>query len=164
LQAELGCKQINSFRKKGGKDGRNSPVKITKLGEEPMKVYKNIKILFIFCLFAVFIADVGFGKSATEILKEAPSAFRAAASATVSTMPPNFSELAEKVKAGVVNVRVAKKLKISPGEGFSGGPFGQRDPFEDFFGPFRGFGGNVPERRQQGVGSGFIMLFTALYS
>ena len=68
-------------------------------------------------------------------------------------VPGNFSDLAEKVRTGVVNIQVS-----SAGfEGFRGNPFGDRDPFGDFFGHFGGLGNNVPERRQQGVGSGFIM-------
>jgi serine protease Do len=73
-------------------------------------------------------------------------------------IPANFSELAEKVRPGVVNIQVAKKIKnINFGfRHFSGAPFGEKNPFGDFFGPFseenppRGF-------EQRGVGSGFVM-------
>jgi serine protease Do len=69
-------------------------------------------------------------------------------------VPANFSELAEKVRAGVVNIQVSKKVKNIGFYNFPDNPFGDRNPFGDFFGPFRG---NQPERKQQGVGSGFIM-------
>jgi len=73
-------------------------------------------------------------------------------------IPANFSELAEKVRPGVVNIQVAKKIKnINFGfRHFSGAPFGEKNPFGDFFGPFseenppRGF-------EQRSVGSGFVM-------
>jgi len=73
-------------------------------------------------------------------------------------IPANFNELAEKVRTGVVNIQVVKKVKnIDFGfRHFSGTPFGEKNPFGDFFGPFseenppRGF-------EQRGVGSGFVM-------
>ncbi|MBA4424129.1 MAG: peptidase [Syntrophus sp. (in: bacteria)] len=72
-------------------------------------------------------------------------------------VPANFSDLAEKVRPGVVNIQVSKKVKNAGFERFGGNPSGDRNPFGEFFGPFGGFGNNAPERRQQGVGSGFIM-------
>ena len=70
-------------------------------------------------------------------------------------VPGNFSDLAEKVRTGVVNIQVSKKVKNVGLERFGrGNPFGDRNPFGDFFGPFEG---NQPDRKQQGVGSGFIM-------
>jgi serine protease Do len=59
------------------------------------------------------------------------------------------------VRAGVVNIQVSKKVKNVGLERFGrGNPFGDRNPFGDFFGPFER---NQPDRKQQGVGSGFIM-------
>jgi len=72
-------------------------------------------------------------------------------------VPGNFSDLAEQVRAGVVNIQVSKKVSAAGFERFGGNPFGDRDPFEDFFGHFGGRGRSAPERRQQGIGSGFIM-------
>ncbi|RPJ04686.1 MAG: peptidase, partial [Deltaproteobacteria bacterium] len=73
-------------------------------------------------------------------------------------VPANFSDLAEKVRPGVVNIQVVKKVK-NIGSGFRhfpGSPFGEQNPFGDFFGPFSE--GN-PSRgyKQQGVGSGFVV-------
>jgi serine protease Do len=72
-------------------------------------------------------------------------------------VPANFSDLAEKVRSGVVNVQVVKKVK-NIGFGFRqfGNPFGEKNPFGDFFGPFSE--GNPPGGfEQRGVGSGFVM-------
>ncbi|MBW1773953.1 MAG: DegQ family serine endoprotease [Deltaproteobacteria bacterium] len=73
-------------------------------------------------------------------------------------IPANFSDLAEKARPGVVNIRTVKSMK-------GGGPV-----FRHFFGnpysdqkPFRGFPGPSPrghaprDFRQQSLGSGFIM-------
>ena len=57
----------------------------------------------------------------------------------------------------MVNIQVSKKVKNAGFEKFGGNPFGGRNPFGEFFGPFGALGNNAPERRQQGVGSGFIM-------
>jgi serine protease Do len=76
----------------------------------------------------------------------------------VAMVPANFSQLAEIARPGVVNIRTERTMK---GGGrvyrhFFGDPFGgQRNPFEDFFGPF----GEQPQReqKQQSLGSGFII-------
>jgi serine protease Do len=74
-------------------------------------------------------------------------------------VPNNFSELAEKARPGVVNVRTVKTIK---GGGrvfrhFYGDPFGgKRSPFDDFFGPFSE-NGPQQEFKQRSLGSGFIM-------
>jgi serine protease Do len=76
----------------------------------------------------------------------------------VPMVPANFTELAEKVKPGVVNIRTVRTIK---GGGrvfrhFFGEPFGGRNnPFEDFFGPFS----EQPQRdfKQRSLGSGFII-------
>jgi len=67
-------------------------------------------------------------------------------------VPANFSDLAEKVRPGVVNIQVAKTVK-NAGFGF---PNAFRTPFGDFFGPFSE---ENPHRspEQQGVGSGFVI-------
>jgi serine protease Do len=72
-------------------------------------------------------------------------------------VPANFNDLAEKVRSGVVNVQVVKKVK-NIGFGFRqfGNPFGEKNPFGNFFGPFSE--GNPPGGfEQRGVGSGFVM-------
>jgi len=76
-----------------------------------------------------------------------------------STMiPMNFTDLAQKAKPGVVNIRTVKIVK---GGGrvfrhFFGKPFGDNDPFKDFSGPFQR---QDPQRefKQRSLGSGFII-------
>ena len=122
-----------------------------------MKPRKNIKIVLIALLLAGAVAGFGYGMTATAKTGEAQAAATAAVSAGSPMVPGNFSDLAEKVRTGVVNIQVSKKVKNAGFEKFGGNPFGDRNPFGEFFGPFGGFGNNAPERRQQGVGSGFIM-------
>jgi serine protease Do len=119
-----------------------------------MKTKKNIKIVLIALLLAGAVAGFGYGMTATAKNGEAQAAATAAVSAGSPMVPGNFSDLAEKVRAGVVNIQVSKKVKNTGFERFRGNPFGDRNPFGDFFGPFEG---NQPDRKQQGVGSGFIM-------
>jgi serine protease Do len=63
-------------------------------------------------------------------------------------VPENFSELAEKARPGVVNIRTVKTVKDGGpvfrhffGNPFGGkSPFGDKNPFEDFSGPHSGGG------------------------
>ncbi len=120
-----------------------------------MKPRRNFKIVLIALLLAGAVAGFGYGMTATAKTGEAQAAATAAVSAGSPMVPGNFSDLAEKVRTGVVNIQVSKKVKNVGLERFSrGNPFGDRNPFGDFFGPFEG---NQPDRKQQGVGSGFIM-------
>jgi len=73
--------------------------------------------------------------------------------------PESFSELAEQAKPGVVNIRTVKIIKGgSPVfRHFFGQPFGgNRNPFDEFFGPFQG-DGNQRDFKQRSLGSGFII-------
>ena len=89
----------------------------------------------------------------------------AAKDTAVPMVPMNFSGLAEKARPGVVNIRTETSIK---GGGrvfrhFFGNPFqdrrprGEKDPFEEFFGPF--FRNQPPQRdfKQRSLGSGFIL-------
>jgi serine protease Do len=79
-------------------------------------------------------------------------------------VPINFSELAQKVRDGVVNIRTVKTMKDGGPvfRHFFGNPFGQKNPFGDqdrhrnFFGPHHDQG---PSRdfKQRSLGSGFII-------
>ncbi|MCP4370167.1 MAG: trypsin-like serine protease, partial [Deltaproteobacteria bacterium] len=74
-------------------------------------------------------------------------------------IPMNFTDLAQKAKPGVVNIRTVKIVK---GGGrvfrhFFGKPFGNNDPFKDFFGPFQGQDPQQREFKQRSLGSGFII-------
>jgi serine protease Do len=122
-----------------------------------MKPRKNFKIVLIALLFAGAIAGFVYGMAATARPSEAQAASTAVATAASPMVPGNFSDLADKVRNGVVNIQVSKKVRNAQFESFGGNPFGDQNPFGDFFGPFGGSGNNAPGRRQQGVGSGFIM-------
>jgi len=80
------------------------------------------------------------------------------AASDVVMVPQNFSALAEKVGAGVVNIRTEK---IVSGGGrvfrhFGQNPFGNDDRFNDFFEKF--FGDQMPrEHKERSLGSGFII-------
>lgn len=73
-------------------------------------------------------------------------------------IPMSFTDLAQKAKPGVVNIRTVKIVK---GGGrvfrhFFGKPFEDNDPFKDFSGPFPK---QDPQRefKQRSLGSGFII-------
>ncbi|MEJ2037683.1 MAG: DegQ family serine endoprotease [Desulfosarcinaceae bacterium] len=76
----------------------------------------------------------------------------------VAMVPANFTQLAEKAKPGVVNISTVRTIK---GGGkvyrhFFGDRFrGNRNPFDEFFGPFF----DQPQRdfKQRSLGSGFII-------
>jgi serine protease Do len=93
-------------------------------------------------------AVLAFGFGASAVIKPTqPAALASPAGGDTGMVPANFSQLAEKVRPGVVNIQVVKKVKNI---GFQGNPFG------DFFGPFSGE--NPPRSpEQRGVGSGFVM-------
>ena len=131
-----------------------------------MEQKKKFKTIFITLLAAAAMVGLGYGM-ATALKPDAidksmpPNSQPAASMATVSgtpMVPANFSDLAEQVRSGVVNIQVVKKVK-NVGFGaphFNGNPFGGRNPFEDFFGPSPE--GNSPRGfEQRGVGSGFVM-------
>ena len=128
-----------------------------------MKQRSSIKIVLIALLLAGAVAGLGYGMTAAAKTGGAQTGPAASVSAATPMVPANFSDLAEKVRPGVVNIQVSKKVKNAGFEQFGGNPFGDRnpfgdqDPFGEFFGHFGGLKNNIPERRQQGVGSGFIM-------
>ncbi len=104
-------------------------------------------------------ALVGFGYGVSTAVKDSttPSPTLVKDS-DIPMVPANFSQLAEKVRPGVVNIQVVKKVKnVDFGfPQFFGNPFGENNPFGDFFGPFSEK--NPPRSfEQRGVGSGFVM-------
>ncbi|RJR51306.1 MAG: DegQ family serine endoprotease [Desulfobacteraceae bacterium] len=75
--------------------------------------------------------------------------------------PCSFSELAETAGPSVVNISAVKTVQGGVPSPF-GSPFGEDDPMRDFFEKFFGqrspFGQRPPqERKQQGLGSGFVI-------
>lgn len=110
---------------------------------------KHVKPKHWITALATLVALVGISAmSAATTAKEAPE----------NRIPMSFSELAEKARPGVVNIRTVKTVN---GGGpvfrhFFGSPHGRRDPFRDFFVP------NSPrephrEFKQRSLGSGFII-------
>lgn len=92
------------------------------------------------------------------ILVSGIGTFQSTAESQVRMIPQNFTKLADKARPAVVNIRTVKTIK---GGGrvfrhFFGNPFGNRDPFRDFFrrspknGPSRDF-------KERSLGSGFII-------
>ena len=68
---------------------------------------------------------------------------------------PSFAGLVEKLKPSVVNISTTSVVRERGFSPFSS-PFGEEDPFEEFF---KRFFGEVPQQefRQHGLGSGFII-------
>ena len=88
-----------------------------------------------------------------------PAVFATTQETGVVMVPNNFSQLAKDAKPSVVNIRTVTTIK---GGGrvfkhfFGGPPNGQKNPFEEFWGPFQD---NQPQRdfKQRSLGSGFII-------
>jgi serine protease Do len=80
----------------------------------------------------------------------------ASAALKVSTLP-QIADLVDELKKSVVNIQVTKKVKSPEGRfPFFRGPWGERDPFRDFFEKF--FGDRFPkEFEQKSLGSGVII-------
>jgi serine protease Do len=70
---------------------------------------------------------------------------------------PDFADLAAALKESVVNIRVSKKVEGLHGRvPFFRGPWGERDPFREFFEKF--FGDQLPkEFEQKSLGSGVVI-------
>jgi len=121
-----------------------------------MEHTKRIKTILIALLLVGSVIGLGYGMSTAIKASHAGPAPAPAVSET-PMVPANFTDLARVVRPGVVNIQVVKKVK-NVGFGFRsfGGPFGDKNPFGDFFGPF--LEGNSPRSfEQRGVGSGFVM-------
>jgi serine protease Do len=122
-----------------------------------MEQKKNLKKILISLLMVGAMLGFGYGVS-TAVKHPEPAVSTGSTVFETPMVPANFSDLAEKVRPGVVNIQVVKKVK-NVGFGFRnfpGNPFGDNNPFGDFFGPFPE--GNPPRGfEQRGVGSGFVM-------
>ena len=69
---------------------------------------------------------------------------------------PSFSELAEKASPAVVNISTVKVVQISKRLKRFFSPFGENDPFNEFF---KKFFGEIPEskKKEHALGSGFLI-------
>ena len=116
-----------------------------------MKTKKRIKKALLALVMATALVGAGYGMSSAVKSADHPAA-AVTKSSDIPMVPANFSDLAEKVRPGVVNIQVVKTVK-NAGFGF---PYPFRTPFGDFFGPFSDE--NPPRSpEQQGVGSGFVI-------
>jgi serine protease Do len=118
----------------------------------------KIKRKQILIALIVVALVVGLGYGASRATKSSDGAASKGTDAPIM-VPGNFTELAENVRDGVVNIQAVKNGK---GGGrvfrhFFGNPHGRQNPFEDFFGP--GLGGDDPSEgfQQKSLGSGFII-------
>ncbi len=78
--------------------------------------------------------------------------------APAQTTPGSFSSLVNRIGPAVVNIRAEKLVQTQGmfGPPAEESPFGQQDPFQEFYRRF--FGDQAPrEYRQQGLGSGFVI-------
>ncbi len=78
---------------------------------------------------------------------------------SASPMPPSFAPLVSRLAPAVVNINTEKHVSSSRGFDIPG--YGQRDPFDEFFGRFFGrrfdrYHGRSLERPVKSLGSGFI--------
>jgi serine protease Do len=115
------------------------------------KISKKLTLGIVVLVLAGFIWGFGLQQ---ETVAKAPTPV----DSKVQMAPMNFAVLAVDAKPGVVNIRTVKTMK---GGGpvsrhFFGNPFGGKDPFHEFFGPFSERG---PSRdfKQRSLGSGFIL-------
>ncbi len=118
-----------------------------------MEYQKRFRKSLITAVLGVAILGIGYGMS-TALGSSHQSAVPESNIAQIQMVPANFSELAEKVKPGVVNIQVVKKTQ-NIGFAFPnipGSPFGEDSPFGRFF-EFN----PPPDQKQEGVGSGFVI-------
>ena len=118
----------------------------------------NFKRVLLAPVLAASLVGSGYGISKAVKTPDTP-ATTAAKSSAIAMVPANFTELAEKVRPGVVNIQVVKRIKNAAfgSDDSSENPFGENNPFGDFFGPFSGGRGSRSAPVQRGVGSGFII-------
>jgi serine protease Do len=120
--------------------------------------HKNrFKSIIIALAIVGVLTGVGLGVSVA-VKPSVPAVSTEAPLAQPPMIPASFSTLAEKVRPGVVNIQVIKKVKnVDLGFGpMRRSPLGEKDPFRDFFGPFAP---RNPNRNfeQRSVGSGFVI-------
>ena len=116
-----------------------------------MERKKRIKKIVLALIMAGALVGGGYGFS-TAVKVSDVTANAATQISETQMVPANFSELAEKVRPGVVNIQVVKTVKNA---GFAF-PRSFGNPFGDFFGPFSDEN-HQRSPEQQGVGSGFVI-------
>jgi serine protease Do len=115
-----------------------------------MKMEKKAR-KWMFILLTLTALSAGAGLVTWFAPERAPVAQAMAA----SSVPGSFAELAKKASPSVVNISTVKVVK-GQGVGPMPMPFGQGDPFRDFFERF--FRDQLPkDYRQQSLGTGFVI-------
>src|SRR5512136_1100011 len=98
-----------------------------------MQQKKDFKSTFMVLVMLGVLAFAGLGVSLA-VKQSTPAVSKESPLPQPQMIPASFSELAEKVRPGVVNIQVVQKIKnVNTGFGpFSGLPFGGNDPFGEF--------------------------------
>ena len=93
---------------------------------------------------------------ARDLFSSSPSEQSAPAPASEAGQLPSLAGVAQSAMPAVVNISTTQKLRRrrAPFSTPEPSPFGERDPFEEFF---RRFGEQPPPSRQRSLGSGFII-------
>jgi serine protease Do len=106
-----------------------------------MKTKKRVKKVLLALVMAGALVGLGYGIAPAVKSNDIPAP-AVVKSSDSPTVPANFSELAEKVRPGVVNIQVVKTVKNAG--------FGFPNPFRTPENPHR-------DPEQPGVGSGFVI-------
>jgi len=122
-----------------------------------MQKQRSFKNGLVKVVLAMAVLGIGYGMSTTVTSSQQPATSPSqtvSSHAEVPMIPANFSGIAERVRPGVVNIQVVKKMQ---NVGFAvpnmpGSPFGDNSPFGRFF-----EGNPPPNQTQEGVGSGFVI-------
>ncbi len=116
-------------------------------------------VIAVLCLLLGVGGGLWFGVSAGG--RDAPFWMEPKGGQLPLVQAPNFADLAERLNPSVVNISTTQVVRGQqrrqvPRFPFPS-PFGERDPFEEFFERF--FGGEGPQRelRRRSLGSGFII-------
>jgi serine protease Do len=118
-----------------------------------MERIKHYRIGLIAAVLAVVVLGFGYGMSSAKKMPQLPVAL-VSHNSEIPMVPANFSDLAEKVRPGVVNIQVVKKIRNVGFDvpNFPGNPFGEDSPFGRFFEQ-----NPSSPQKQEGEGSGFII-------
>jgi serine protease Do len=115
-----------------------------------MQKSKNSLTLFIAALALLIFSGAVWSEPFWTTLKESKR------KQPISITNETFSQLAEKLKPAVVNISTTMVVKQQPSFRGRPSPFGEQDPFREFWERF--FGGEIPrERETRSLGSGFII-------
>ncbi len=117
----------------------------------------RVVILVIVAVAAGIVLTAGFNVSPIARAlwgdKEKPAVVPAAAG--VRMVPVDIPQLFKEVSPAVVNISTTQVVKFNRPQVHPRNPFGQQDPFDDFFNNF--FGRMPKEQKRRSLGSGFIV-------